>query len=115
MSSPMSERNRKPRITRKEGETTPPTRVGHRAGGKLKSGNKGHDGTKAGRKPKAYHQLLQDVLEGAVHQREVRKVLEDSNHPAFGTVYSKVLVHHLGVPKVKDATGEERYLISVDL
>ena len=113
MSSPLSRRNRAPRISR-SAEKNPPTRAG-RNGGKLKTGNKGHDGTKAGRKPEAYKDFIEKVLTGKRHLEAVRGILNNKNHPAFSSVYGKVLIHHLGIPKVKDGGEGESPHVSIDI
>lgn len=114
MSSPLSKRQREgDRITR-SAEKTEPTRPG-RNGGKLNTGNKGHDGTKAGRKPQAYKAFLEKVLTGKKHLNALQKILENKDHPAFSGVYGKVLVHHLGIPKIADSGDGDSPHISIDV
>lgn len=114
MSSPLSKRKREgDRITR-SAEKTAPSRPG-RNGGKLNTGNKGHDGTRAGRKPKTYKDFLDQVLTGKKHLSAVRKILEKHDHPAFGSVYGKAILHHLGIPKMRDGGEGDSPHISIDV
>lgn len=114
MSSSLSKRKREgDRITR-SAEKTKPDRPG-RNGGKLNTGNKGHDGTKAGRKPQLYKDFIAEVLEGKKHLNAVQWILEHRSHPAFSSVYGKVLIHHLGIPKVKDEGAGTAPHISLDI
>lgn len=113
-SSPLSKRKREgDRITRSS-EKTEPSRPG-RNGGKLNTGNKGHDGTKAGRKPQAYKDFLEQVLTGKKHLKAVQWILEHRSHPAFSNVYGKVLIHHLGIPKMKEPADGDSPHISIDV
>jgi hypothetical protein len=114
LSSPLSKRKREgDRITR-SAEKNPPDRAG-RNGGKLKTGNKGHDGTRAGRKPQAYKDFIEKVLTGKRHLNAVQWVLEHRSHPAFASVYGKVLIHHLGIPAAKDPGDGATPHISIDV
>lgn len=114
MSSPLSKRKREgDRITR-SAEKTAPSRPG-RNGGKLNTGNKGHDGRKAGRKPKAYKDFLEKVLTGQKHMNQVKGILENKNHPAFPSVYGKALLHHMGIPGPRDPGDGQTPHISIDV
>lgn len=75
--------------------------------GKLNSGGTpGHRGG-TGRPSDKLKAFWASVLNGEVSRGEVRKVLENADHPAFVALYSKIALHLVGAPGGRQESGEE--------
>jgi hypothetical protein len=66
--------------------------------GKLNiGGTPGHRGG-SGRPPDKLKAFWASVLNGKASQKELRRVLENADHPAFAALYSKLALHLIGMP-----------------
>src|SRR5512133_946141 len=66
--------------------------------GKLNcGGTPGHKGG-SGRPKDELKAFWGAVLNGTASRREVRRILQNADHPAFVSLYSKLAIHVVGVP-----------------
>lgn len=79
----------------------------------LPGGQPGHRGG-GGRPSSAYREWVTDVFESDACKAQVRKILENADHPAFSSLFGKLAVHVLGLPKREesDPEGKRIYILS---
>ena len=84
--------------------------------GKLNAGGTpGHRGG-SGRRPDELKDFWASLLNGDASRNELRRVLEDADHPAFATLYSKIALHLVGPPARKpDQSDEDQIMVVLDL
>jgi hypothetical protein len=83
--------------------------------GKLNTGGTpGHKGG-SGRPPDKLKAFWASVLNGAASQKEVRRVLENADHPAFASLYAKVALHLVGVPTKAESREQDNDEIMIVL
>jgi len=88
-----------PYLARKLAPTVVP---GHGHGRLLPGGQPGHKGA-GGRPPAAFKDWVREIFESDAAKAQVRRILEDADHPAFSSVFGKLLVYVLGPPKAAES------------
>lgn len=100
-----------PKLAQKLAPTVIP-RHGH--GRLLSGGQPGHKGA-GGRPQNAYKDWVRELLESDKVRAEVKRVMEDADHPAFNAVFGKLLVYVFGPPKPAVDANENLPLVIIDI
>ena len=71
----------------------------------LSGGQPGHRGG-SGRPPAAFKEWVRDVYNSDATRAQVQKILADADHPAFSSLFGKLLVYVLGPPNAAESDDE---------
>jgi hypothetical protein len=116
----MGSENRSEKLKASEQLTTKLTKPGQfvpaHGGGKLNAGGTpGHRGG-SGRPPNELKAFWASLLNGEASRNELKRVLENADHPAFATLYSKIALHLVGPPvRAQNDPDEEQIMVVLDL
>ena len=86
----------------------------HGNGRLLPAGQPGHKGG-GGRPAHAYRDWLREIFESKEGKAQIRRILQDADHPAFSTVYGKLLGYVLGPPPSAIAEDNARAVVIMDV
>lgn len=79
----------------------------------LSGGLPGHKGA-GGRPPSSYKDWVKERFESEDARAQVKRIIEDADHPAFSAVFGKLLCYVLGPPKSTTADYEGPSVIILD-
>jgi hypothetical protein len=84
--------------------------------GKLNVGGTPGHRRGSGRPPNELKAFWASLLNGETSRNELKRVLENADHPAFATLYSKIALHLVGPPaRPQDNRDEEQIMGVLDL
>lgn len=82
----------------------------HGNGRLLPGGQRGHKGG-GGRPPVAFKDWVREVYNSEITRAQVQKILEDADHPAFSSLFGKLLVYVLGPPNAAESDDDVPHVI----
>jgi len=82
----------------------------HGNGRLLPGGQPGHRGA-GGRPPNSYKDWVKELFESDEARTQIKRIIEDADHPAFSAVFGKLLVYVLGPPQSVVADDETPYVV----
>lgn len=100
-----------PYLARKLAPTVIPV---HGHGRLLPGGQPGHKGA-GGRPPAVFRDWVKEIFESEAARAQVKRILEDADHPAFSSVFGKLLVYVVGTPHPSERDDSGPCVVILDV